>query len=50
MCVWWPPCDVAQESLPILSVQDYMITGGMVTLVAQLETVTLGYLLLQMFS
>jgi len=27
-----------------------MITGGMVTVAAQLETVTLGYFLLQLFS
>jgi len=39
-----------QESVPILSVKDYMITGGLVTVMAQIETVTVGYLLLQMFS
>jgi hypothetical protein len=36
--------------VPILNVQDYMITGGMVTVAAQIETATLGYFLLQLFS
>jgi phosphate transporter len=39
-----------KESVPILNVQDYMITGGMVTVAAQIETATLGYFLLQLFS
>jgi len=39
-----------QESVPILNVQDYMITGGIVTVIAQIETVTFGYFLLLMFS
>ena len=39
-----------QESVPVLSVRDYMITGGLVTAMAQVETATVGYLLLQLFS
>ena len=39
-----------RESAPILTVRDYIITGGLVTVMAQVETVTLGFFLLQMFS
>ena len=39
-----------RESAPILTVRDYIITGGLVTVMAQVETVTLGFFLLQIFS
>lgn len=34
----------------ILEVQDYILTGGLVTVIAQIETCTLGYLLLRMLE
>jgi hypothetical protein len=38
------------EASAVLSVHDYMITGGLVTVVAQIETITFGYLLLNFLA
>ena len=34
----------------LIAVQDYIVTGGLVMLVALVETVTFGYLLLLFFT
>ncbi len=38
------------EAAAVLSVHDYMITGGLVTVVAQIETITFGYVLLNFLA
>jgi hypothetical protein len=48
-------CYTCMRALPyllssLIAVQDYIVTGGLVMLVALVETVTFGYLLLLFFT
>lgn len=49
-CFWCGSVSSFDLNASVAGAQDYILTGGLVTVIAQIETCTLGYLLLRMLE